>query len=113
MTVETRELVWLKEGFSRCRRSTAMRLSAVLSRTTTASAFSASRLSVSMLLYGCTTTSLAAVSFWLGNTLHVRQAHVSRLLTSAAYSIPRTDFNNAAHPLILCGILNVHTPASV
>ena len=79
MTVETRLLVCAKEGFSRCRRSTAMRLSAVLSRTTTASAFSVSRFSVSMLLYGCTTTSLAAVSFWFGNTLHgshgVRACH--------------------------------------
>ncbi len=47
MTVETRLLVWLKDGLGMCRRSTAMRLSAVLSSTTTASAFSVSRLSVS------------------------------------------------------------------
>jgi hypothetical protein len=37
--------------------STAILLRAVLSRTTTASAFRASRLSVSNELYGCTTTS--------------------------------------------------------
>jgi len=60
MTVETRLLVWLKDGLGMCRRSTAMRLSAVLSSTTTASAFSVSRLSVSTLLYGCTTTSLVS-----------------------------------------------------
>ncbi len=69
MTVETRELVSLKEGLLMCSRSTAILFSAVLSRTTTASAFSVSRLSVSSELYGCTTTSLAAVSFWFGKTL--------------------------------------------
>ncbi len=71
MTVETRLLVWLNDGLGMCSRSTAMRLSAVLSSTTTASALSVRRLSVSTLLYGCTTTSL--VSFWLGNTLHARR----------------------------------------
>ena len=82
MTVETRLLVCEKEGFSRCRRSTAILFSAVLSRTTTASAFSVRRLSVSMELYGCTTTSLAAVSFWLGNTLQAAWLYLSRRLFS-------------------------------
>ena len=50
-------------------------LRAVLSSTTTASAFSVSRLSVSSELYGCTTTSL--VSAWLGNTLRTGQRTVS------------------------------------
>ena len=67
MTVDTKELVSLKDGLATCSRSTAMRFSAVLSRTTTASALRVSLLSVSSELYGCTTTSL--VSFWLGNTL--------------------------------------------
>lgn len=35
MTVDTRELVWLKEGLAMCSRSVAMRLRAVLSSTTT------------------------------------------------------------------------------
>jgi hypothetical protein len=46
-----------------------MRFKAVLSSTTTQSAFRVSSLSVSRLLYGCTTTSL--VSCWLGNTMYV------------------------------------------
>lgn len=58
MTVETSEFVWAKVGFSRFRRSTAIRLSAVLSSTTTASALRVSRLRVRRLLYGWTTTSL-------------------------------------------------------
>lgn len=73
MTVDTRELVSEKEGLVMCSRSTAILLSAVLSSTTTASAFSVSRFSVSRELYGCTTTSLAAVSFWFGNTLRMRK----------------------------------------
>lgn len=43
MTVDTRELTCAKEGFSMCRRSTAMRLRAVLSSTATASALRARR----------------------------------------------------------------------
>ena len=47
----------------------AIRLSAVLSRTTTASALSVRRFSVSSELYGCTTTS--PPSCWLGKTEEV------------------------------------------
>ena len=73
MTVETKELMRAKEGLGMRNCSTAMRLSAVLSSTTTASALSVSRFSVSSELYGWTTTS--PVSFWLGNTLHTTTAH--------------------------------------
>lgn len=67
ITVETSEFVWEKVGFERWRRSTAILFNAVLSRTTTQSAFCVKRLRVNRELYGCTTTSL--VSIWLGNTL--------------------------------------------
>mmetsp|Transcript_10886 Transcript_10886/g.36328 ORF Transcript_10886/g.36328 Transcript_10886/m.36328 type:complete len:271 (+) Transcript_10886:498-1310(+) len=57
MTVETKELTWCTDGLAMRRRSTAMRFSAVLSSTTTQSALTARRFSVSIELYGCTTTS--------------------------------------------------------
>lgn len=47
MTLETSELVCTNDGVEMCRHSTAILLSAVLSSTTTASAFSVRRLSVS------------------------------------------------------------------
>jgi hypothetical protein len=47
ITVDTRLLIWLKVGFSTCSRSTAIRSRAVLSSTTTASAFCVRRLRVS------------------------------------------------------------------
>lgn len=47
MTVDTSMLVWLKVGLAMRRRSTAMRLRAVLSSTTTASALRVRRLRVS------------------------------------------------------------------
>ena len=69
MTVETSELICAIVALSECSRSVAMRLSAVLSSTTTASALSVSRLSVSSELYGCTTTS--PPSWLLGKTEYV------------------------------------------
>ncbi len=69
MTVDTSELTCSNVGLSRCSRSTAMRFSAVLSSTTTLSAFSVSRFSASSALYGCTTTS--ELSVWFGNTEYV------------------------------------------
>lgn len=47
MTVDTRLLICAKVGFSTCNRSTAILSSAVLSRTTTASAFCVRRFRVS------------------------------------------------------------------
>lgn len=66
MMVETSVLICAKDGFWMCRRSLAMRLSAVLSSTITQSALSVSRFRVSSELYGCTTTSLStqAVAAW-------------------------------------------------
>ena len=69
ITVETSELICSTLGLSMCIRSVAMRLSAVLSNTTTASAFSVRRFSVSSELYGCTTTS--DESAWFGKTEYV------------------------------------------
>ena len=69
MTVATRELVCETVGMGILSLSTAMRLRAVLSSTTTASALQANRFRVSRLLYGYTTTSL--VSKWLGKTEYV------------------------------------------
>ena len=58
MTVDTKELTWCTLGFGIRSRSTAMRFNAVLSKTTTQSAFTANLLRVKIELYGWTTTSL-------------------------------------------------------
>lgn len=47
ITVETRELIWANVGLFNFKRSMAMRFNAVLSKTTTQSAFSANLFSVS------------------------------------------------------------------
>lgn len=69
ITVETREFNWLTVGFEILRRSTAIRFKAVLSSTTTASAFNVNLFKVSRELYGCTTTSGELSQ--LGNTEYV------------------------------------------
>lgn len=56
--VDTKELIWVNEGVSMWRRSVAIRFNAVLSSTTTQSAFKVNLFKVSKELYGCTTTSL-------------------------------------------------------
>ena len=57
MTVLTRELTWCTLGFGIRSRSTAILFNAVLSKTTTQSAFTANLLRVKIELYGWTTTS--------------------------------------------------------
>ena len=71
MTVDTSELSCPTVGDGMRRRSTAMALSAVLSSTTTQSAFTVRRLSVRIELYGCTTTSEPVPPDWFGNTEYV------------------------------------------
>ena len=66
ITVDTNWLVWSKDGVWTCSLSAHIRARALLSKTTTESAWSTSRLSVSNELYGCTTTS---PSWVFGNTL--------------------------------------------
>ena len=58
MTVLTNELTWCTLGFGILNLSTAILFNAVLSNTTTQSAFTANLLRVRIELYGCTTTSL-------------------------------------------------------
>ena len=82
-------------------------LRAVLSSTTTASALSVSRFSVSSELYGCTTTSL--VSAWLGNTLRAaglsRQRQTTGIWGECSIGIvlagSRVCTRNCDHPLLL------------
>jgi len=57
MTVETNELTWCTDGFGILNLSTAILFNAVLSSTTTQSAFTANLFNVKIELYGCTTTS--------------------------------------------------------
>lgn len=65
--LETRELIWEKVGLLIWRRSEAMRLSAVLSSTTTQSALWVRRFRVRRELYGWTTTSLKRKKIILTN----------------------------------------------
>lgn len=58
MIVETKVLICANEGFCIWRRSLAILLRAVLSKTITQSALSVNLFSVNRELYGCTTTSL-------------------------------------------------------
>ena len=68
MMVETSELICVKDGVSMCKRSVAIRFSAVLSRTTTQSALRVRRFRVSKELYGWTTTSLETVG-WISRLM--------------------------------------------
>ena len=70
ITVDTSELSWPTVGEGRRNRSAAIAFSAVLSRTTTASALRHKRFRVSTELYGCTTTS-DWLCDWFGNTEYV------------------------------------------
>ena len=83
ITVDTRELSCVTEGCAILSRSSQILFMAVLSSTTVQSQNSMRRLSVSTLLYGCTTTSLLS---WaeLGKTEYVWMSFLGKWSDSSS-----------------------------